>query len=151
MFVGAGLEVGDVDVAGVVAFHADDFHAGHHRGGRVGAVGGNGNQADVAVAVAARLVVAADGEQAGVFALRAGIRLQRDGGEAGDFRQPVFQQAKHLAVALALVGGHEGCSEATSGQLSGIISEVALSFMVQEPSAIIDSLSARSLDSRRLR
>ncbi len=36
-------------------------------------------------------MVCADDEQAGVFALGAGIGLERDGGEAGDFGQPVFE------------------------------------------------------------
>ena len=108
VFLGARREIGDVDVSRVITFHADDLHAGHHRGGGIRAVGGNGDQADVAVAVAAGMMIAADGEQAGVFALRAGVRLQRNGGEAGDFREPVFQQSEHLAVARALIGGHEG-------------------------------------------
>ncbi len=46
-------------------------------------------------------VIAADGEQAGVFALRAGVGLQRDRGEAGDFREPVFQCARTARRSLA--------------------------------------------------
>ena len=46
--------------------------------GRVGAVRRDGDQADVAVPLAARFVVGADHEQARVFALRAGVGLQRD-------------------------------------------------------------------------
>ena len=65
--------------------------AGHDRAGRVGAVGGSGNEADVAVRLAARCVITANGEQAGVFALRAGVRLQRNRGEAGDLGQPVLR------------------------------------------------------------
>ena len=37
------------------------------------------------------IVVGADDQQAGVLALRAGVGLQRDGGEAGDLRQPGLQ------------------------------------------------------------
>ena len=56
----------------------------------------------------ARRVVPADGEQAGVFALRTGVRLQRDGGEAGDLRQPAFQLLAHLAIARGLVVRRKG-------------------------------------------
>ena len=59
--------------------HDDDLHARHHRARRVGAVRRLRNQADVAMRLAARLVVAANHEQAGVLALRAGVRLQRHG------------------------------------------------------------------------
>ena len=151
VLLGAGGEIGDVDVALLVALHADDFHPGHHRGSGVRAVSGNGNEADVPVRIAARTVVATDREQAGILALRAGVRLERNSGETGDLRQPAFEQAEHFAVALALVGGHERMQRGNFGQLSGIISDVAFSFMVQEPSAIIDSLSARSFDSSRFR
>ncbi len=41
--------------------------------------------------------------------------------------------------------GAKGCKLATSGQLTGIISAAALSFMVHEPSGIIARSSARSL------
>ncbi len=50
---GLGLEVGDVDVALLVAGDGDDLHAGHDGAGGVGAVGGGGDEADVAVAFAA--------------------------------------------------------------------------------------------------
>jgi len=38
-----------------------------------------------------------------------------------------------------------------SGQLTGNISQVALSFIVQEPSGIIECVSDRSRDSRRFK
>ena len=47
--------------------------------------------------------------------------------------------------------GAKGCTPANSGQVMGIISLVALSFMVQEPSGIMLRSSARSLsDSARM-
>jgi hypothetical protein len=91
---GLGLEVGDVDVAVVVAIDDDDLHVAHLRGRRVGAVRRFRDQADVAVAFAAAGVVAGDGDQAGVFALRAGVRLHADGVEAGD----AFSQVGQLAI-----------------------------------------------------
>src|SRR5690606_3712838 len=54
-----GAEVVQVDVAPVVAGDHGDPHAGHHRAGRVGAVRGAGDQADVAAGLAAAAVVAA--------------------------------------------------------------------------------------------
>ena len=46
--------------------------------------------------------------------------------------------------------GANGCSRLNSRQLTGIISVVALSFMVQEPSGIIALVSERSRASSRL-
>ena len=45
--------------------------------------------------------------------------------------------------------GANGCRFAISGQVTGSISEVAFSFMVQEPSGIIEVVSDRSFASRR--
>ena len=52
---------------------------------------------------ATRGMIFPDCEQAGVFALRSGIRLRRNGGEPGDFRQPVLQLLAHLDVAGRLI------------------------------------------------
>jgi hypothetical protein len=43
-----------------------------------------------------RRLVGADDQQPGVLALGAGVGLQRDGGEAGDLRQPGGQLVEHL-------------------------------------------------------
>ena len=71
------------------------------RAGGIGAVGGGRDEADVAMAFAARFVIGADGEQAGVFALRAGVGLQGDGGKAGDLGEPVLEVVEQRLVALA--------------------------------------------------
>ncbi len=102
------LQVGDVDVAMLVAGHDDDLHARHDGGGRVGAMGRDGDEADVALSFTARGVIAADGEQARIFALAAGIGLQRHGVEAGDLRQHLLQLLEELLVALRLFEGGEG-------------------------------------------
>jgi hypothetical protein len=103
------------------------------------------------VVVAAGGVVAADRHQAGVFALGAGVGLHADGVEAGDRAQLGGEAFDHLEVAGGLVGRGEGWMSANSGQVTGIISLVALSFMVQEPSEIIEWSRARSRFCRRLR
>jgi hypothetical protein len=53
-------------------------------------------------------MVSADGEEAGVFALRAGVGLEGDGVEAGAFGEPGFELGEEGAVALGLRGGGEG-------------------------------------------
>ncbi len=52
-------------------------------------------------------VVRADREQPRVLALRAGVRLQRHRGEAGDLGEPGLELREHLVVALRLVGRGE--------------------------------------------
>ena len=52
-------------------------------------------------------MIRADRQQAGIFALRAGVRLQRDRGIAGDRAQPVAQALDQFGVALRLVGWRE--------------------------------------------
>jgi hypothetical protein len=60
----------------------------------------------------------------------------------------VLQLLEELLVALRLLhGGANGCSPATSGQVTGSISTVAFSFMVHEPSGIMEWVSDRSRDS----
>ena len=90
MLRGFDAQIIDIDVAARVAFDDDDIHADHLRRCWIGAVRGGGDQADGAVGLAARGMIAADREQAGIFALRAGIRLQRNRVIAGDGAKPSF-------------------------------------------------------------
>ena len=99
VLLGLRLEVGDVDVAVVEAAHHDDIHARHGRAGRIGAVRRGRDQADGAMRVAARQMIAADGEQPGIFALASGVGLQRHGIEAGYLGQPRFEVGKHGAIS----------------------------------------------------
>ena len=50
----------------------------------------------MAAALAARLVPRADREEPGILALRAGVGLERNGGKAGDLRQPGLEVAEEL-------------------------------------------------------
>ena len=100
-------EIVDVDIAARVAGHHHDFHAGHAGGGRIGAVRRGGDQAHIAMRLAARGVIAADRQQPGIFALRAGIRLQRDRVIAGDIAQPLFQPRKQRVIARGLLARRE--------------------------------------------
>ena len=67
--LGLGAQVGEIDVTIFETAHRDDAEAGHDGAGRVGSVGGGGNETNVPVRLAARSVIPADGEQAGVLAL----------------------------------------------------------------------------------
>ena len=57
--------------------------------------------------LAAAFVISADDEEAGVFALRTGVRLQRNGREAGDFREPSFELLEQNLVTLRLAQRRE--------------------------------------------
>ena len=89
------------------AFTTTDSHPRHHRGGGVGAVRRGRDQADGAPGVAVRPVVAADREQPGQLALRAGVRLHRDPVVAGRLGQPLLQLVDQLAVARGVLGRRE--------------------------------------------
>ncbi len=63
----AHLEIGDIDVALLVAVDHDNLEAGEHGRRRVGAVRRRRNEANVAVLLGARRVVGANDEQTGVL------------------------------------------------------------------------------------
>ena len=151
VLVQLGAQVVEVDRAVDGRGDDDDAHARERRRRRVGAVRARRDQADVTL-VAARRVVAVDGQQPGQLALRARVRLHRHRRVARDLRQPVLQLRHQLGVALRSGrAGAYGWMVANSGQLIGSISAVALSFMVHEPSGIIVRSRARSLSERRRR
>jgi hypothetical protein len=88
-----GAQIGHVDVAARIAADHHDLHARHAARRPDWCRARRGDQADVAMRLAARGVIAADRQQPGIFALRAGIRLQRDRGIAGDVAQPFSSRA----------------------------------------------------------
>ena len=102
VLLGFGFQIVDVDVAVFVGIDNDDFQTQHSGSRRVGAVGGFGNQADVAVSLAVGFLIAADGEHAAVFALRARVGLEGNRVKAGDGFQAVFHISKQFAVAGGL-------------------------------------------------
>ena len=76
---------------------------GHRRAGRVGAMRRGRDQANIAMRLAARRMPAADRQQAGIFALRSGIRLQRNRRESGQFPQPLGQPLDQHAKPVGLI------------------------------------------------
>ena len=61
--VGLGAQVVQVDVAVIIAVHHHHAHARQHRAGRIGAVGGAGYEADVALLLAVGRVILPDHQQ----------------------------------------------------------------------------------------
>src|SRR5215212_1298326 len=108
MLLRLGLEVGNIDIATIIAGDCDDLQTGHDRGSGIGAVSRNGNEADVAMRLAARLMVAADSEQARIFTLAAGIGLKRYGIEAGDLGQHRLELLEELLISLRLLERGKG-------------------------------------------
>lgn len=82
VLLGAGLELLEVDVAVLIRAHRHDLVAHHGRRRGVRAVCRGRDDAHVAVALAAALVVRADRHQARVLAARARVGLQGHGVEA---------------------------------------------------------------------
>ena len=81
----------------------------------IGAVRAGGYEADVAMTFATRLVIGADDEEAGVFALGAGVGLEGDLGEAGAFAEPGLEVFEEFRVAARLLGRSEGVKFAELG------------------------------------
>jgi hypothetical protein len=113
-------------------------------------VGARRDEAHVAPALAAGLVVRAHDQEAGVLALGARVGLERDRGEAGDLGEPGLEVPEEPAVAAGLLLGAKGWSLENSGQETGKSSLAAFSFIVHEPREIIDWQSVRSFASSRL-
>ena len=103
VFRGLGAQIRQIDVAVAVAADDHDLQPGHRGAGGIGAVRRGRDQADVAMLLAAGFVPGADHQQPGIFALGAGVRLQRDLGEAGGGAQPGFQAADQGQVAGRLI------------------------------------------------
>jgi hypothetical protein len=102
-----GFEVGEIDVAVVVAGDDDNLHADHLRRRGIGAVRRRRDQADVAVRFVAARVISLDREQPRVFALRAGVGLQRHRRITGDRAEHPLEIRAQLAVAFDLVRRRE--------------------------------------------
>ena len=98
---------------------------------------------------APRLVIATDHEQPGILALRARRSAARKRQQAGDLAQSRLQTLEETEYPFGLLAGAKGWICAISRHVTGNISAVALSFIVHEPSGIIDVVSERSRASSR--
>ena len=102
-----GLQIGQIHIALLVAGDGDDGEPGGDRAGRVRPVGRDRDQADVALALFAMPVIGPNDHEAGIFALRAGVRLERDRREPRDLREPPLQLRAEILIAEGLLGGRE--------------------------------------------
>mmetsp|Transcript_22702 Transcript_22702/g.32923 ORF Transcript_22702/g.32923 Transcript_22702/m.32923 type:complete len:478 (-) Transcript_22702:1289-2722(-) len=114
------LEVHQVNVAVLVRVHHHHLHSSHDGTGRVGSVGGDGDEADLAVVVPVGLVVLADAKQSCVLALGTGVGLGGHRSKPRDLRQVLVQGLNQLHVPLALVGGGKGVHVADLGPGHGL-------------------------------
>ena len=79
------VEVGKIDVPLRVTSDWNDPKTDEDCTGRIGAVCGNGNEADITCGVSSGLMPSADREKACVLSLGARVRLEGDMGQTGDF------------------------------------------------------------------
>ena len=108
MFSSAGREVGGIDVSVGIAFHGDNLHARHDGARRVGAMGADRNEADIAVQVAAAAVPSANRQKSRVFALTPSVGSHRNGCQSGDVGEPRFELTDHGGGTFLLAGWGEG-------------------------------------------
>ncbi len=112
-----GLKVRQVQVARLgVALDGQHAHARHSGRRGVRAVGGDGDDAEVALEVAPALVVLADGTQTGEFTLGARVRLQGHAIHGGDILELVLQSIDDALVSLDVFGGSSGVDIGEAGK-----------------------------------
>ena len=100
-------QVVQVDIAVLSAANRDDLETCHDGACGIGSMGRLGNQTYPAVFFTAGPMVAADGQQTGVFALSSGIGLNRYGLHTGDLCQHALQARDELEVAGGLLDRSE--------------------------------------------
>ena len=150
--VGLRAQIGDVDVAIFRRRDRHDLEARHHRARRIGAVRGLRNEADLAMRLRR-----ATRDSRGSRAARRIRPASRHSAAATRAANPVISASQSRAARTcrgsrsSATRGANGCSFANSGHETGNISAVAFSFIVQEPSGIIECVSERSRDSSRRR
>ena len=108
MRLGLGAQIGQINIPILKTANRNDAEAGHDCAGGVGSVRGSGNEANVAMRLATSGVISANGEKSSIFALRTGVRLERNGGKTSDLSQPAFELIAHRAVASRLVVRRKG-------------------------------------------
>ena len=105
--IGFRPQVRQVDIALVVTGDDDHVQTGHNCAGWIRSMRRGRNEADVSLGLPAHPVVLAHDEEAGVFALRTCIGLQRNPLEAGNFAQHVLQFGENRRVPLGLLYGRK--------------------------------------------
>ena len=85
VFFQLGVKVLEIHVALVIARDWNDAKTDENGTRGIGPVGGNGDEADVAMGFTSRLVPSANGEKPGILALGSSVGLKRDVGKTRDF------------------------------------------------------------------
>ena len=116
MFLRLRAQIRQIDIALAVAADNHDLQPRHRRTGGVGAVRRGWDQAHVTMLFATRLMPCPDHQQTGIFALRAGIRLQRYFGKSSCRAEPVFQPVDHGQIPCRLIRWREGMDIGETGQ-----------------------------------
>ena len=111
---GLVAEILKVDITIRRRFHHHDLHPGHLGAGRVGAMGGHRDQADIAI-LTARAVIGCNRQQPRIFPLRAAVGLHGKRVIAGDRAQLVHQIADRLGIARRLIARRKGMQRAEFG------------------------------------
>jgi hypothetical protein len=107
VLLGLRLEVGEIEVAVVVNLHGNDLQSGEVGRRRVGAMRTKGDQTDIPVSFATRLVEGANDAETSVLPGSPRIRLERRRVEAGNLAEIVLQLLDDGTVTLDLVLGSE--------------------------------------------
>ena len=102
------VQVIKIDGPVVARFHRNNFQPSQCRRCRVGAVGGLRDQADGALIVVARLVVAANSQQTSEFALGSRVGLHADSCVTGHLGQTVLQIVDKFTPPRRLIVGSHG-------------------------------------------
>ena len=145
-------EIGEVHVAPVVAGHRHHAKARGDGARRVGAVGGDGNEAHVAVPLASARVIAADGQEPRVLPLGARVRLQGHGGEARDRGEPLLELREHRRRSPATARRERrGGARRRSARSREASRSWRSASSCRSPRGIIEVVSERSFACRRCR
>ena len=102
------LQVGEIDVAIRIAAHHDHVHARHLRAGRIRAVGGGRDQAEIAVSLPPGSLPGPNREQARILSLAPRVGLEADAGVARGLAEPGDQLPLEDRIAFPLLDRCEG-------------------------------------------
>ena len=104
----------------------NDLHAQHAGAGRVGAVGGIGDEHFIALAVSTGLVVGLHHQHAGKLAMGAGSGLQGNGGKTADLLQPLLHLPHQRQGTLDGLDGLHGVDVQKAGKAAGVFVDLGV-------------------------
>lgn len=116
-----GLEILNVQVTSLaVALDGDNLHAGHGSTGRIGTVGGDGDQTDSSLLTTfLGLVVSLDDSKTSKLTLSSRVGLESGGVHTSDLGQVLAERADQGLVARSLLDRGEGVHVGNAGVRDG--------------------------------